>query len=120
MAPWIIPALKAVLPHVGTIIDTAKPIFTKKAPVAAPEPEPAAGGAAGVVQQQIAELQAAASQNAGNIRELAQQLQSTVAALEQAATLAEARLRRAVILGAASIAVALASLGIALAAFLLR
>ena len=28
MASWIIPALKAVLPHVKTIYDTAAPVFT--------------------------------------------------------------------------------------------
>jgi hypothetical protein len=117
MAPWILPALKAVLPHVGTIITATKPVFTKKPPEAAPDPAP---GQPGVVAQQIAELQAAASQNAANIRELAQQLQSTVAALEQAATVADARLRRAIILAAASVAVALVSLGVAVFAFLAR
>jgi hypothetical protein len=30
MAGWLIPALKAVLLHVGTIISAAKPVFTKK------------------------------------------------------------------------------------------
>jgi hypothetical protein len=125
MAPWILPALKAVLPHVGSIINAAKPVFTKKPPEAtseaAPGPGPARGsGQPGVVQQQIAELQAAASQNAANIRELAQQLQSTVAALEQAASVADSRLRRAIILAAASIAVALVSLGVAVFALLAR
>jgi len=121
MAPWILPALKAVLPHVGSIITAAKPVFTKKPPETAPDSAPGPGaGQPGVVQQQISELQAAASQNAANIRELAQQLQSTVAALEQAATVADARLRRAVILAAASIAVALVSLGVTVFALLAR
>jgi hypothetical protein len=31
MAGWLVPALKAVLPHVGTIIAAAGPVFTKRA-----------------------------------------------------------------------------------------
>ena len=96
MAPWIIPVLKAVLPHVKTIYDTAAPVFTKKHLEGAGEP--------GVLQQQIAELQAAAAQNAINVKELAAQLQSTVTALEQAAALAEGRLRRATIIAAVAAA----------------
>lgn len=90
MASWIIPALKAVLPHVGTIISAARPIFTKSK---------TGGGPVGLsadapVQQQIAELQAVAAQNDANIRELAEQLQRAVTALEDAALDAESRARR--------------------------
>ena len=87
---WWLPALKAVLPHVGTIIDAAKPVFTRKT-AAAP------GEQAELAQQQIAELQAAVSQNAANLRELAAQLQSTVAAIEQAAIAADRNLRRSLV-----------------------
>ncbi len=87
---WWLPALNAVLPHVGTIIDAAKPVFTRKT-VAAP------GEQAELAQQQIAELQAAVSQNAANVRELASQLQSTVAAIEQAAGAADRNLRRSLV-----------------------
>ena len=87
MAAWLIPALKAVLPHVGTIISAAAPAFTKKRLVEATNQTL-------LLQQQIGELQAAATQNAANIKELAAQLQDTVAALEQAAAVAEVRLRR--------------------------
>lgn len=87
MAAWFIPALKAVLPHVGTIISAAAPAFTKKR-LAESANQPL------LLQQQIAELQTAASQNAAHIKELAAQLKDTVAALEQAAALAEGRLRR--------------------------
>jgi hypothetical protein len=99
MASWLIPAIKAVLPHVGTIIDVARPAFTKKRGASGDQPE--------LMQQQIAELQAAASKNAENIQELATQLQRTVAALEQAAIVADAKLRRAYILSIAAIALAL-------------
>ena len=30
MAAWLIPALKMVLPHMGTILSVATPVFTKK------------------------------------------------------------------------------------------
>lgn len=113
MASWLIPALKAVLPHVGDIVSTAIPVFTRRKPEAAPP-------AGDLVQQQIAELQAAAAQNAGHIKELAAQLQSTVAALEQGAALAEARLRRAVVMCAVAMAFAVVSLFVALAALALK
>jgi hypothetical protein len=91
MATWLIPALKAVLPHIGTIISAASPVFTKKKADAAPNQT-------ALLQQQITELQAAASQNTAHIKELASQLQSTVAALEQAAAAAETKLHRALML----------------------
>jgi hypothetical protein len=91
MATWLIPALKAVLPHIGTIISAASPVFTKKKADTAPNQT-------ALLQQQITELQAAASQNTAHIKELASQLQSTVAALEQAAAAAETKLHRALML----------------------
>ncbi|HEY7674674.1 MAG TPA: hypothetical protein VH867_05555 [Burkholderiales bacterium] len=87
MAAWLIPALKAVLPHVATIISAAAPVFTKKK-------AEAAANQLVLLQEQIAELQSAVSQNAAHIKELAAQLQSTVAALEETAAIAEAKLHR--------------------------
>lgn len=107
MPAWLIPALKAVLPHIGTIISAAAPVFTRKN-------ADAVANQTLLLQQQITELQSAASQNAAHIKELAAQLQSTVAALEQAASIAEARLTRALLLGIASTAVSAISIGIAL------
>ena len=104
MAGWLIPALKAVLPHVGDIVAAAKPVFTKKKPGA---------GAPGGEAQQIAELQAAVSQNAEHVRELAAQLQSTVTAIEKGAEVAESRLRRAVLFCAVAVALSLFALGVA-------
>ncbi len=106
MPAWLIPALKAVLPHIGTIISAAAPVFTRKNADAANQTL--------LLQQQITELQSAASQNAAHIKELAAQLQSTVAALEQAASIAEAKLRRALLLCVASTAISAISLCIAL------
>jgi len=112
MAAWLLPALKAVLPHVGTIINVAAPVFTRKSAEAANQAQ--------LVQQQIAELQAAASQNADNIKALAEQLQGTVAALHQAAAIAEARLRRAFLLCTVAIALSAVTLAVALALILAR
>ena len=106
MPAWLIPALKAALPHIGTIISAAAPVFTRK------NADAVANQA--LLLQQITELQSAASQNAANIKELAAELQSTVAALEEAASIAEAKLRWALWLCAASAALSIVSIGIAL------
>ena len=86
MAAWFIPALKAILPHIGIILSAAVPVFTQKNADAAANQT--------LLQQQIAELQSAVSQNTLHIKELAAQLQSTVAALEEAASIAEVRRQR--------------------------
>jgi len=104
MPSWLLPALNAILPHVGSIVNAAKPVFTRR--------KPETGGD---VQQQIAELQAAASQNAEHVKELAEQLQNTVSALEKSAVLAEARLRRATL--AATLAVPVAVIALLVAVF---
>ncbi len=104
MAAWLIPALKAVLPHIGTIISATSPVFTRKK-------ADAASNQGALQQQQIAELQAAASQNTAHIKELAAQLQSTVAALQQAAEAAETKLQRARMLCLAAAICSAISLG---------
>lgn len=107
MPAWLIPALKAALPHIGTIISVAVPAFTKKR-------ADAAENLTALHQEQIAELQAAASQNAKHIRELAEQLQVTVNALEKAATIAEARHWRPTVLSVIAIMLSSLALGVAL------
>src|SRR5688572_24719643 len=113
MATWLIPALKAVLPHIGTIISATSPVFTKKKADAAPNQTV-------LMQQQITELQSAASQNAAHIKELAAQLQSTVAALQQAASIADARLRRTLLFCAIATAISAIALGVTLVVIFLR
>jgi hypothetical protein len=113
MAPWLVPALKAVLPHLGTIISAAVPVFTQKPPATTKDQT-------AFLQQQITELQTAASQNADNIRELAEQLQSTVTALEQSAAIAETRLRRVFLYSFAAAVVSTITLGFALYLILTR
>ena len=61
MAAWLGSALKAIAPHIGTIIDAAAPVFTRKSN----------GGEANqtlLLQQQISELQSAAASNAENTK----------------------------------------------------
>jgi len=106
MPAWLIPALKAVLPHVGTIVSAAAPVFTRKNAHAAPDQT--------TLQQQITELQAAASGNDAHIKELAAQMQRTVETLEQAAALAESRHRRILLLCIAAGILSASALGVAL------
>ena len=108
MAAWLIPALKLVLPHVGTIFEAATPVFTKKKPEAANQNA--------LLQQQITELQAAASQNAAHIKDLAAQLQRTVTALEEAAGIAETKLQRALMFCVFSAMASAVALGVAVLA----
>jgi len=102
MPSWLMPALKAILPHVGSIVDAAKPVFTRKKPESSTD-----------VQQQIAELQAAAAQNAEHVKELAEQLQSTVTALQQSAAIAELRLRRTTVFSSVAVSISIAALRLA-------
>jgi len=107
MPAWLIPALKAVLPHVGTIVSAAAPAFTKKsADVVANQTM--------LLQQQITELQVAASENDAHIKELAAQIKNTLEVLEKGASLAERRHQRIVVLCIAAIVLSVISLFIAL------
>ena len=113
MNSWLQAALKAVLPHVGDIVSATKPAFTnRRADAAANQTE--------LVQQQIAELQSAVSQQSAHVKELAAQLENTVLALEQAAQVAEGRLRRVLVCTALAVAFAIAALGVAFVAILAR
>lgn len=114
MAAWLIPAVQAILPLVSQIVSSALPVFTTRKPDA-PAQDPT-----GILQKQITELQAAASQNALHVKELAEQLQKTVTALEAGAAVAEARFRRLMALAVAALALALFALGLALFALFLR
>lgn len=110
---WLLPALELIGPHLGTILKAATPAFTKKNAAKELSPET-------LVQQQIVELQSAASKNAENITALAAQLQNTVAALSQAAELAQNRLRRSLLIGTSACALSSVALCVALVAALSR
>jgi hypothetical protein len=107
MAAWLLPAVKVILPYLSSIVAAAIPVFTtrKNAETTAAEAQ--------LLQQQIAELQSAASQNAVHIKELAEQLQKITAALEQGASLAESRFRRSAALCIGAIVVSLIALCVA-------
>jgi hypothetical protein len=111
MPSWLLPAVKLILPHVGTIITAAKPAFTKRRGAEAVR---ATGEPGELVQQQIAELQAAASQNATHIQELAEQLRLTVSAIEQAAAAADRRVKRLYLMSGGALVLAVAALLVAL------
>ena len=106
MITWFIPALKAVLPHVGSILSAAMPVFTKKDVDAITDRV--------LLQQQIADLQAAAAQNSAHIKELAVQLQSTVAALEKAALITEDKARRVLLFNILAVIFSVAALAMSL------
>ena len=102
MAAWFIPAIKAVLPHIGLILSAAVPVFTKK--------NADSEASHTLMQEQISELQSAASQNATHVKELAAQLQSMVTALEQLATSTALRRRRLLMLCVAALIMSACSL----------
>ena len=112
MPAWVISALKAVLPHVGTIVSAAAPAFTRKSADAANQTM--------LLQQQITELQAAASRNDEHIKELASQIRITVEALEQAASLADQRHQRVLALSVAAAVLSAAALCVVLFMLLAR
>jgi len=109
MAAWFIPAVKAILPFVSPIVASALPVFTTRKS----DEAVAAQEANAVLQKQISELQAAASRNALHVKELAEQLQNTVTALEAAAVVAEMRLKRLVALSLVAVALSLLAVGLA-------
>ncbi len=103
MVAWLIPVLKSILPHVGTIVSAATPIFTRKN-------TDAAANQAALLHQQITELQLAASENDAHIKELAIQMQNAVEALEKGTSLAEKNYQRAMVLGISSLVISAISL----------
>ena len=104
--PWLVVG-NLVLNNLDKIIGVMKPGFTrKKVEVASAQFD--------LLNQQIAELQSAASTNAEQIKELAAQVKEVVAALAQAAT--EAAAHRASTRRWAYAAIAISSVAIVLSA----
>lgn len=91
-------------PYLADIVVLARPLFTRnKDGDKVPE----------VVAQQIAELQQAATQNAETARVLATEMQRTIDSLQEGAQQLESQVRRARLLAAGAILVALAALVLA-------
>lgn len=84
--PWLAVG-QLVLTNLDTIIGVVKPAFTRNKVEALPSQKD-------LLNQQISELQAAASSNADQIGRLAAQLKEVVAALEQAAMSAQSERQR--------------------------
>jgi hypothetical protein len=101
---WFMPAVKTILPFISPIIGAALPVFSSR------KGDEAAANQASLAQQQITELQSATSQNAAHVKELAEQLRNTVAALEQGAVVAESRFRRTTAFCIAAIVVSVIAL----------
>ena len=100
--PWVAIG-KLVLANLDTIIGVVKPAFTRKKVEALPNQTD-------LLNQQISELQAAASGNAEQIKQLAGQLKDVVAALEQAATSAASEREKVRILCLVAIAISVVSI----------
>ena len=113
MPAWLIPMLKSVLPYVGAIVSAAAPVFTKKS-------ADAAANQSILLQQQVTELQAAASANDAHIKALAIQMQNTVEALETGASLAEKRHQWIIVLCVSAIIISVTSLSTVLYIFFAR
>ena len=108
--PWLAVG-KLVLDNLDTIMGVVKPAFTRKKVEALPSQTD-------LLNQQISELQAAASGNAEQIRQLAAQLKEVVAALEQAAKSAESEREKLRSLCVTALAISIISI-IAVAAFII-
>ena len=96
--PWLAVG-KLVLANLDTIIGVVKPAFTRKKIETPTQTD--------LLNQQIAELQAAASGNAEQIKQLAAQMKEVVTAVEQAAATAasERKMLRKLCVAAMSISV---------------
>lgn len=110
--PWIAVG-QLVLGNLDNIIRVVKPAFTRRQAEAATAP-------ADLLNQQIAELQAASSNNAEQIGQLAAQLKEFVASATQAAEEAAARRNAAVRLSRAAFALSIIAVLIAVVPLVLR
>ena len=107
MPSWLVPALKAVLPHLGTILSAAAPVFTQRGATSPP-------GQASTLQQQVDELQAATLEHDAHIKELAGQIRTTLKTLEHSVALSERRYRRLLAVSLATAVVAIVAIGLVL------
>lgn len=100
--PWLAVG-KIVLGNLDTIIGVVKPAFTRKPADAAPTHTE-------LLNQQIAELQAACARNAEQIQTLAADLKQVVTALDEAALKLAAARSQARVLSIVAIAASMAAL----------
>ena len=110
--PWIAVA-QLVLTNLDTIIGVVKPAFTRRKVEALPNQTD-------LLNQQISELQAAASSNADQIRHLAAQIKEVVAALEQAAMNAQSERQKFRRLSLVAVTISLISIVAVIALIIMR
>jgi hypothetical protein len=110
--PWLVVG-KLVLNNLDTIIGVVRPAFTRKKVETLPTQTE-------LLNQQIAELQAAASNNAEQIAKLAAQIKELVMALEQATADAAAQRAAAKRMSLAAIAISLLAIALAVVLIFLR
>ena len=108
--PWLAVG-QLVLANLDAIIGVVKPAFTRKKVDALPSQ-------ADLLNQQILELQAAASGNAEQIKQLAAQLKEVITALEQAARRAASERERLGRLCLVAVAISVVSIIAAMALIL--
>jgi hypothetical protein len=110
--PWLTVG-KLVFANLDTIIGVVKPAFTRKKVEALPSQTD-------LLNQQISELQAAASGNADQIKQLAAQLKEVISALEQAARSAESQRERLLRLCLVAMAISVVSIIAVIALIMVR
>src|SRR5688500_16830405 len=110
--PWIAVA-QLVLTNLDTIIGVVKPAFTRRKVEARPNQTD-------LLTQQISELQAAASSNADQTRQLAAQIKEVVAALEQVAMSAQSERQKFRRLSLVAVAISLISIVAVIALITMR
>lgn len=108
MYTWLLPAVKAILPYVGDIVNAALPVFKSR------KIDDDAATQEALLQKQINELQEVASVNAVHIKDLAEQLKQVVITLEQGVIANERRYRRMTILSLTAIVLSLLAIGLLL------
>ena len=91
MAAWL-PVVKVALPYITQIVTAALPVFTSKSEDA--DRKALNADREALIARQIKELQEAATQNTGYVKELATQLKSTLEGLESAASDLQMQLKR--------------------------
>lgn len=110
--PWLAVG-QLVFANLDAIIEVVKPAFTRKKVNALPSE-------ADLLNQQILELQAAASGNAEQIKQLAAQLKEVITALEQAARRAALEREKLGRLCLVAVAISVVSIIAAMASILAR
>jgi hypothetical protein len=108
MALWL-PAIKIMLPYVTQIVSAAIPAFTKKTDKTNTDV---------IIPSQIAELQAAATQNAQSLKTLAMQLQQVITGVDAAAEKMDREIKTTKRLAAAAIVLALLAIALWLGTYL--